>query len=541
MFNFVQNVMRSIFFVFLLYLSSYAQPLRVIPSQLIFPPTYEVNKDSQIVTFYNDQNYPIEVFQTALYPIYEDLVFYPDLSNFIINPSDSQRVVIYFEPKQNIYYNTEILFQTKPLNDNSFYGTLRLDVQGQGRFINPYYNTTENLIEEDLKTALKNRINLGYASQGYSQRILMFSTFDNWKVNGRGSSTDKVECVYTGRIIENYPMNTGTLVNSPWNFNTEHVFPQSFFSQNEPMRSDFFHLFPTDENINNTRGNLPYDWVFNPTGQSNGCKWNSTHFEPRDEFKGTAARALMYFILKYQDYSSFFAPQENTLRQWHLLFLPDNIEKKRCADIYSYQQNRNPFIDYPQFLNRITKLSSFSNAPISYQWLYLDTLIDLGSRPFGNDWYYDFVMINSGNQDFIFQNIQVSHPDLEIVEGKNDTLITPGEALLVRIKVNSQQPIQDQLKIYIPQLGFELKIPITYHSTTTISESKNSSIYKIYPNPTPKRFSIEPPVNNLRCFDFTGKEMNLKYDGNFWECENCSSGLYLLKMENQSQKIVITE
>lgn len=533
--------MKYIFFVILLQLSSYAQPLRVSPSQIIFPPTFEVNKDSQIVTFYNEQNYPVEVSQTALYPIYDDLVFYPNISNFIINPSDSQKVVVYFEPKQNIYYNTEILFQTRSLNDNSFYGTISLDVQGQGRFINPYYNSTENLIEEDLKIALKNRINLGYLSQGYSQRILMFSTFDNWKVNGRGSANDKVECVYTGRIIENYPMNTGTLVNSPWNFNTEHVFPQSFFSQNEPMRSDFFHLFPTDKNINNTRGNLPFDWVSNPTGQSNGCKWNSTHFEPRDAFKGTAARALMYFLLKYQDYSSFFAPQENILRLWHFMFLPDNIEKKRCTDIYSYQQNRNPFIDYPQFLKRITKLSSFSNAPISYQWLYLDTLIDLGSRPFGNDWYYDFVIINSGNQDFIFQNIQVSHPDLEIVKGKNDTLIPPGEALLVRIKVNSQQPLQDQLKIYMPQLGFELKIPVSYHSTTLISENGNPNIFKIYPNPSQKRFSIEPPVNHLRCYDFTGKEMNLKYDGKFWECENCGSGLYLLKMENQFQKIVITE
>jgi hypothetical protein len=307
------------------------------------------------------------------------------------------------------------------------------------------------------------------------------------------------------------------------------------------MRSDFFHLFPTDENINNTRGNLPFDWVFNPTGQSNGCKWNATHFEPRDAFKGTAARALMYFVLKYQDYNNFFAPQENTLRQWHFLFPPDNIEKKRCADIYTYQQNRNPFIDYPQFLKRITKLSTFSTQPISYQWLYLDSLIDFGSRPYNNNWYYDFVIINSGNQDCIFQNIQVSHPDLEIVEGKNDTLIIPGEALTIRIKVNAQQALQDQLKIYMPQLGFELKVPIIYQNPTLLNEKISPTLYKIYPNPNPKIFSIEPPTQNVRCFNNLGKPIPLTYQNNLWKCQDCAPGIYLLQIENWYQKIIITE
>lgn len=520
---------------------SFAQPLRLSTTQLTFPPCYEVNKDSQIVTFYNDNSFPVEVSHVGLYTIYDDLVFYPNIANFIVNPSDSQQVKIFFEPKQNIYYNTEILFKTYSLSDNLFYGTLRLDVRGQGKFINPYYNTTENLIEEDLKLALKNRINLGFSSQGYSQRILMFSTFDNWKVNGRGSSVDKVECVYTGRIIENYPMNTGTLVNSPWNFNTEHVFPQSFFSQNEPMRSDFFHLFPTDENINNTRGNLPFDWVSNPTGQSNGCKWNSTHFEPRDAFKGTAARALMYFYLKYQDYSGFFAPQENVLRQWHFLFPPDNIEKKRCADIYTYQQNRNPFIDYPQFLKRITKLSSFSAQPISYQWLSLDTIIDFGNRTLGSDWYYDFVIVNSGNQDFIFQNIQVTNNQVQFIQGNSDTTLAPGEALTIRLKINSLQPIQDELKIYFPQLSFEWKVPIVYHSTTQLYQLNSTKIYKIYPNPSSKTFSIEPKTQHLRCFNNWGQEMILKNYGQFWECENCSDGMYLLQIDNQFLKIIINE
>lgn len=533
--------MKILFFVIIEISFLSAQPLIMQPTQIIFPPTYEINTDSQEVKFYNPNPFPVTVYYTDQFTFYDEFPFFVLQPTFTVLPQDSVSIQVYFQPKQNIYFNSEILFHTLAQNDNPYYGTLRLDVQGQGKFIHPYYNTTENLIEEDLKIALKNRINLGYVSQGYSQRILMFSTFDNWKVNGRGSTNDKVECVYTGRIIENYPMSTASLINSPWNFNTEHVYPQSYFNQNEPMRSDFFHLFPTDENINNIRGNLPFSWVSNPTGQSNGCKWNSTHFEPRDEFKGTAARALMYFVLKYQDYNNFFAPQENILRLWHFLFPPNSIEKKRCSDIYAYQQNRNPFIDYPQFLKRITQLVGFSSQPIMYSWFLKDTLIDLGFRTFGFDWFYDFIIVNTGNQNLNLQNIRISHPNLEIVNGKNDTLLIPGEALLIRLKVNSFQPIQDELKIYFPHLTSELKIPILYHNTTQKDWSFSSKLYKIYPNPNRSIFSVEPPVQKLQCFHIDGKEIPIKKIENYWQCTDCTKGTYFLKIENEIYKLVISE
>lgn len=530
--------MKALFCCIIVFNILQAQPLIMQPTQIIFPPTFEVNTDSQTVKFYNPNPYPVTVYYTDQFTSYDEFPFFVLQPSFTVQPMDSVTVQVYFQPKQNIYFNSEILFHTLPQNDNPYYGTLRLDVQGQGKFINPYYNTTENLIEEDLKTALKNRINLGYVSQGYSQRILMFSTFDNWKVNGRGSANDKVECVYTGRTIENYPMSTSMLVNSPWNFNTEHVFPQSLFSQSEPMRSDFFHLFPTDESINNTRGNLPYNWVTNPVGQNSGCKWDANYFEPRDAFKGTAARALMYFVLKYQDYGNFFAPQENVLRLWHFLFPPDSIEKKRCSDIYTYQQNRNPFIDYPQFLKRITKIIGYSAAPTSYGWFYKDTLIDLGSRPFGNDWYYDFVFVNTGNQSLNLQNIHVNHPDLEIVSGGNDTTLLPFEALTIRLKVNAFQSLTDQLSIYITPLALELKIPIIYTGTTH-NVSQTYSNYRIFPNPSEGKFEVHPRVQTVKCWDIYGKTVSLEQVGNQWYCKDCSQGIYFLEFGDEFHKLVI--
>ena len=49
-------------------------------------------------------------------------------------------------------------------------------------------------------------------------------------------------------------------------FNTEHTFPQSFFSQNLPMRSDLFHIFPTLATANSERANFPFGVVSQASG-----------------------------------------------------------------------------------------------------------------------------------------------------------------------------------------------------------------------------------------------------------------------------------
>ncbi len=241
-------------------------------------------------------------------------------------------------------------------------GVFSMRHQYQGVYADSaYYKPTRNLWDHALKQALKQIITQNHTTLSYSAaRDKMFMMIDNWRVNGRGANSNKVECVYTGRVVTGYSSRYDV---QNQGFNTEHTFPQSKFGGGEPMRSDLFHLFPTDAGANSARGNLPFGEVITPTWSMGGSKKDYNKFEPRDAQKGPAARALFYFVVRYYDYSGFVAPQENVLRTWHKAFPPNSVEKRRNSDIYAIQHNRNPFIDHPEFVDRIYSIAGSATRP----------------------------------------------------------------------------------------------------------------------------------------------------------------------------------
>jgi endonuclease I len=156
----------------------------------------------------------------------------------------------------------------------------------------------------------------------------------------------------------------GTSVSSNWDggttWNREHVWPQSrlgvyveYGDDDYPSKAtDIHNLKPADPDENGFRSNDYFDWT----------KTSDT-YEPRDEVKGDIARILfymatMYFDLKLNDdpttISSFKTMGNlSVLLEWNELDPVDDFEKNRNEVIYSYQGNRNPFIDYPEFANLI--------------------------------------------------------------------------------------------------------------------------------------------------------------------------------------------
>lgn len=275
----------------------------------------------------------------------------PD-SHLILAAGGRDTFRIHFQSDQNLDFDSYVFLEK--LNE----WARPIEINAQVRYSNSYYSSTFNKLEQDLKNSLHNLID-GHQSLGYnSARDAMFMNIDNKKNNGQGASQNTLECPYTGRQAIGYSNRQDAQNN--FSFNTEHTYPQSMFGGSEPMKSDMYHLYPTDATSNSQRGNLPFGVVSNPSWTEGGSKKNSSAFEPRDQHKGPVSRAMMYFVIRYGNMSNFLSSQESILRSWHSSYLPDAAEQRRNDDINALQGNRNPFIDFPQFIERINSLSRYS-------------------------------------------------------------------------------------------------------------------------------------------------------------------------------------
>lgn len=159
-------------------------------------------------------------------------------------------------------------------------------------------------------------------------------------------------------------------------YNREHIIPQSVFNSAAPMVSDAHFIPPTDGKVNGKRSNFPHGNVASAKWTSeNGSKLGSSAingykgivFEPIDEFKGDIARMYFYFATCYENkvagynydmfngtnHQVFTEAFKNMLLQWHKMDPVSEREKKRNNAIYKRQGNRNPFIDHPEFVEKI--------------------------------------------------------------------------------------------------------------------------------------------------------------------------------------------
>ncbi|MDT8414673.1 MAG: endonuclease [Flavobacteriaceae bacterium] len=114
--------------------------------------------------------------------------------------------------------------------------------------------------------------------------------------------------------------------------------------------SDAHHLRAADANENSSRGNQFYGM-----GQYEGPSGNL------GRFKGDVSRAILYMAIRYNglDVVNGFPVAVGafgdlaTLLQWHLADPPDDFEMNRNNVIYTWQKNRNPFIDFPDMVDFI--------------------------------------------------------------------------------------------------------------------------------------------------------------------------------------------
>jgi len=235
---------------------------------------------------------------------------------------------------------------------------------------NTYYQAANGKKGEALKTAMFNIIKISNAGWGYDGLKTAYITTDT-RPDGYLRDWYSNATSYT----PGSDFSGGTSAEG-LGYNREHLVPQSWFKEASPMKSDIWHVVPSDAKINNERGSVPLGEVGSSYSQSkNGySKWGMARsglgytgkvFEPNDEVKGDIARAYFYMVTCYEDKISKWNSAVNAsyvfdgntypgltnwcvtmMMRWSALDPVDDIEIAR-NNVIAAKQNRNPFIDYP--------------------------------------------------------------------------------------------------------------------------------------------------------------------------------------------------
>jgi endonuclease I len=248
------------------------------------------------------------------------------------------------------------------------------------------------------------------------------SATDTWNVL-ESADQDPLDA---GRVLDVYRNRSFPKYGAGNNdYNREHSWPKSYGfpddgSTNYPY-TDCHHLFICDDSYNSSRGNNPYadcpmgclekvtDAYYGQGGGSGAYPGNSSWREGAGSTgtwetwigrRGDVARALFYLDVRYEggthggtgvsepdliltdDRALIGASNtgsnrtvahmglRSVLYQWHLEDPVDDLERQRNDAIYLYQGNRNPYIDHPEWVEKIMATPIPATSFGSFKALY---------------------------------------------------------------------------------------------------------------------------------------------------------------------------
>ncbi|MCF7926346.1 MAG: endonuclease [Candidatus Izimaplasma sp.] len=253
-----------------------------------------------------------------------------------------------------------------------------------------YYLNIEGLTGEDLKSAL-NDIITSHIEYPYTD-----DETDVWDIlraaDEDPENPDNVLLFYTGVSWPKACQDTitppdyceaemyGELRTIEWN--REHIWSKSRggFTNDSDLGAytDTHHLVAAERRMNSIKNNRLFedchdgdDTNIEDRGYGN-YTCNDWEFEPRDEVKGDVARMLFYMAVRYEGETGDLVDLEladdpdasrdsflplygdiDDLLRWHLEDPVREEEILRNEVIFSYQGNRNPFIDMPELAELI--------------------------------------------------------------------------------------------------------------------------------------------------------------------------------------------
>lgn len=289
-----------------------------------------------------------------------------------VNDEDKDMVIrIGTVPSQYITLNNNTAVRINDVNFTTLpFGTPANPTFGNVTSSAPagYYASLEGKSGTALKQAIQDIIaNPSIVrAHTYGDIINILKTADQNPLNN-----NQVWLIYTEQPRSKIDYQTGNSIVGKWN--REHIYCQSrgnfgdlynlppdgiaVSSSTGPNDmgaglSDAHHLRAVDGQENSSRNNKNY-----------GTEYNGPSANPTSSWKGDVARACFYMAVRYNGLNVVNgAPNENiigqigdltTLLAWNQSDPRDDFEMNRNNYIYTWQVNRNPFIDYPQLVNYV--------------------------------------------------------------------------------------------------------------------------------------------------------------------------------------------
>ena len=229
-----------------------------------------------------------------------------------------------------------------------------------------YYNSAHGKNGKSLREAI-NQIISGHNVISYSSTDEVMSVIDADPIN-----KNNVILIYSRKSDP-----TSNCCSNGWN--REHLWPNSYGIDNRgPAYSDIHALRPCDSNVNSSRGNKHFDesdpesryYKFPSHPEAILCSSDNNSWSPPESLKGDIARAMFYMDIRYEGKngepdlelthelaeitsSNSKMGSLKTLLIWHMLDPVSEEEEIRNDRVYEIQNNRNPFIDRPQWVSSI--------------------------------------------------------------------------------------------------------------------------------------------------------------------------------------------
>ena len=231
----------------------------------------------------------------------------------------------------------------------------------------PYYHYAEGLTGAALKAKLHEIIATGAVQLDDSGEDSAMK-----EIHTDPANSNNVRYLYN--VTSSVPKSA---YNAVGGWNKEHCWPESRgLGSTGPDQVDVHNLYAEDKLVNGLRGNLYYDesdpadsaYLAPVTNSAPETSRDSDSWEPPPGSKGNVARGIFYMATRYDGTEpntvalTFSDDPAHTnamgklatLLLWHALDPPDAWERNRNEMIYStYQHNRNPFVDRPEWVEQI--------------------------------------------------------------------------------------------------------------------------------------------------------------------------------------------